>query len=225
MNKVGKGMKILVGIIIAIVIIVIAGFAVYFVAFTPKVKTTSINAVNQQAVQNVTQKFSPEALANNVQTVNGKKQISLTTEDLSNVAAYAVSKSSSASKIITGVKVQPEGNNVVVYATGKLKGVSSQAKITFNVTDQNGQPTLKYDSGKVGFISIPESEVLSKIPNNQYVTVNPQSGTITVNPDAIAGHTIEGINTNDSNLNLVLGSGSDTSTNTDSSTNSTNPQS
>lgn len=212
-------MKIIVGIIIAIVIIVVAALAVYFVAFTPKVQTTSINAVNEQEIQGIAQKFSPEALASNIQTVNGKKEISLTTEDLSNIAAYAVSKSPSASKIITGVKVQPEGNNVVLYATGKLKGVSSQAKLTFNVTDQNGQPTLKYDNGKVGFITIPESEVLSKIPNNQYVTVNPQSGTITVNPDAISGHTIEGINTNNSNLNLVLGSGS---TSNNSSTNSQN---
>ncbi|MGL4741273.1 MAG: hypothetical protein ACRC41_10770 [Sarcina sp.] len=201
-----KGPKIIIGIIIAIIIIVIAAFGVYYVSFKPSVSTTPVSAVSQSQVDSVTQKFNPQNIAQNATDLgNGKKQVSLTPEDLSNVAAYAVAKEPSVAKYVTGVKVQPEnGNKVAVYVTGKVKGVSSQAKLNFNVVNQNGQTTLQYDGGKVGFVSIPESELFEKLHDNNYITVNKQSGTVTINPNLISGQQIDSINANSANLNVIL---------------------
>ncbi|MGL5767206.1 MAG: hypothetical protein ACRCX8_16355 [Sarcina sp.] len=201
-----KGPKIIIGIIIAIVIIIVAGFGVYYFSFKPSVSTTPVSAVTEAQINSVTQKFNPQNIAQNATNLgNGKKQVSLTPEDLSNVAAYAVSKEPSVAKYVTGVTVQPENNNqVAVYVTGKLKGVSSQAKLNFNILNENGQTTLQYDGGKVGFISIPQSELFEKLHDNNYITVNKQNGTIVLNPNLINGEQIDSINANSANLNVIL---------------------
>lgn len=201
-----KGPKIVIGIIIAIVIIIVGIFGIYFVSFKPSVDTTSVATANEEQANSVVKKFTSQSISQNAVDVgNGKKEVSLTTQELSNVVAYAVSKEPSVSKYVTGVKVQPEDNNkIAVYATGNLKGVSSQAKLNFTISNDNGQTTLQYNGGKVGFVSIPESELFDKIHDNDYITVNKQNGTITINPDAISGQTIDSINANSSKLNVIL---------------------
>lgn len=201
-----KGPKIIIGIIIAIVIIIVGIFGIYFVSFKPSVSTTSVATANAQEADSVAQKFTPQSIEKNATNVgDGKKEVSLSTQELSNVVAYAVSKQPTASKYVTGVKVQPEeGNKIAVYTTGKVKGVSSQAKLNFNISNDNGQTTLHYDSGKVGFVSIPKSELFDEIHDNEYIKVNKQDGTITINPNAINGQAIDEISANGSKLNVIL---------------------
>ncbi|MGL4450909.1 MAG: hypothetical protein ACRCTZ_06940 [Sarcina sp.] len=198
----GKGAKILIGIIIVILILIGVLAGVYYISFRPSVKTT---AVNGASIATVEQKFNPQELGLNANSINGKKDVQLNSQDLSNLAAYAVSKSPSASKYITGVMVEPiAGNKLNVYVTGKLKGISSQAKLIFNVKSENGNGVLHYDGGKVGFISIPQSVVFDKLRNNGYVTVNDQTGDITINSTNINGANINNMSVNNSGLNLEL---------------------
>lgn len=201
-----KGPKIIIGIIIAILVIVGGIFAVYYISFKPAENTTSVGTASEAQANSVAQKFSPQNIEKEAVSVgDGNKEVSLTGQELSNVVAYAVSKEPSVSKYVTGVKVQPENDNkIAVYATGQLKGVESQAKLDFKVISENGKTMLKYDGGKVGFISIPESELFNRLHDNSYITVDKQNGTITVNPNAISGQTIDGINVDSSNLNVIL---------------------
>ncbi|MGL5574993.1 MAG: hypothetical protein ACRDCW_05485 [Sarcina sp.] len=198
----GKGAKILIGIIIVILILIGVLAGVYYISFRPSVKTT---AVNGASIATVEQKFNPQELGLNANSINGKKDVQLNSQDLSNLAAYAVSKSPSASKYITGVMVEPiAGNKLNVYVTGKLKGISSQAKLIFNVKSENGNGVLHYDGGKVGFISIPQSVVFDKLRNNGYVTVNDQTGDIIINSSNINDANINNMSVNNSGLNLEL---------------------
>lgn len=201
-----KGTKVLIGIIIAIIVIVVGVFAVYYVSFKPHTETVSVATANESNANTVLQKFTPEYIAQNAKNIgNGKKEITLSSEELSNLAANTVAQSSSISKYVTGVKIQPEKDNEVdMYVTGNLKGVSSQAKLEFKVEDKNGQTALEYESGKVGFISIPKKEIFNRLHDNNYITVDSQNGTITINPNAISGQTIAGIKANDSKLHIIF---------------------
>ncbi|WP_297638367.1 hypothetical protein [uncultured Clostridium sp.] len=203
-----KGVKVLIGIIIALIIIIVGVFAVYYISFKPNTETVSVATASESSANAVLQKFTPEYIENNAKNLgNGKKEISLSSDELSNLVAYTVSQSPSISKYVTGVKIQPENDNEVdMYVTGDLKGVSSQAKLTFEVENKNGQTVLEYESGKVGFISIPENELFSRLHDNNYITVNSLDGTIAINPTAISGQTIAGMRVSNSNLNIIFNS-------------------
>lgn len=204
----GKGAKVLIGVIIfiALVIGILAG--VYYVSFRPSVATTSVNGVSETSVATIAQKFNPEQLGIQVTNIQGKKNVQLNSQDLSNLAAYAVSKSPAASKYITGVKVEPTtGNKLNVYVTGKTHGISSQAKLVFNVKSENGKGVLHYDGGKVGFISIPQSVIFDKLKDNGYISVNKETGNITINSANANGININGMHVSNSELNLELKKG------------------
>lgn len=203
-----KGTKVLIGIIIAIIVILVGLFAVYYVSFKPHTETASVATANESSANAVLQKFTPEYIAQNAKDLgNGKKEITLSSDELSNLVAYTVSQSPSISKYVTGVKIQPENDNEVdMYVTGDLKGVSSQAKLTFEIENKNGQTVLEYESGKVGFISIPENELFSRLHDNNYMTVDSLNGTIAINPAAISGQMISGMNVSNSNLNIIFNS-------------------
>ncbi|MGL4655218.1 MAG: hypothetical protein ACRCWM_04930 [Sarcina sp.] len=201
----GKGAKILIGIIVVIVILIGILAGVYYTSFRPSVKTTPVSGASETSVATVAQKFSPAQLGISANDVQGKKDVKLNSQDLSNLAAYAVSKSPSASKYITGVKVEPTtGNKLNVYVTGQVHGVSSQAKLTFNVKSENGKGVLHYDGGKVGFISIPQSAIFDKLKDNGYISVNNQTGDVTINSADANGININGMHVSNSELNLEL---------------------
>ncbi|WP_297522378.1 hypothetical protein [uncultured Clostridium sp.] len=201
-------MKILIGIIIAILIIIGVLFGIYFAAFRPSVETTSVADAGQINISSIAQKFTPQDIVKsigiNTNDINGTKTVKLNSKDLSNLAAYAVSKSPAATKYVTGVKVEPKGKKLDLYLTTKVHGVPSQAKLIFNVKSENGKGVLHYDSGKVGFIPIPQSILFDKLRDNGYITVNKNNGTITINPAAEKGLNIAKMNISNSELNLEL---------------------
>ncbi|MGL4759871.1 MAG: hypothetical protein ACRC6T_03340 [Sarcina sp.] len=200
-----KGPKIFIGIIIFIAIVIAILVGIYYAEFRPKVETTAVSGVSEVSVSSVAQKFTPQSIGINTKDLKENKDVKLNSKDLSNLAAYAVSKSPSASKYITGVKVQPaKDNKLDVYLTGKVKGVESQAKLTFNVKSENGKGVLHYDGGKVGFISIPQSMIFDKLRDNGYINVNKQTGDITINSTTANGLNIDNMHVSNSELNLAL---------------------
>lgn len=203
-----KGVKVLIGIIIALIIIIVGVFVVYYISFKPNTKTVSVATASESSANAVLQKFTPEYIENNAKNLgNGKKEISLSSDELSNLVAYTVSQSPSISKYVTGVKIQPENDNEIdMYVTANVKGVSSQAKLTFEIEKEDGQTVLDYESGNVGFISISENELFSRLRNNNYITVDGQNGTIAINSSAISGQMIAGMNVSNSNLNIIFNS-------------------
>lgn len=197
----GKGKKILIGIIIAIIIIVLAIIGTYYIAFKPKVETAPITQMTQVDKITIANKFKAvEDIAKS--GVKKQANVELTSPELTTMAAEVVSKSPTAKKYITGVKVATDKNHLVLYVTGALNKVSSQAKINFTVKSENGNAVLHYEGGKVGFINIPESEILSRIPNNNYITVDKQDGDIIINPKEKDGLNISDMKINKSNLNI-----------------------
>ncbi|MGL5648402.1 MAG: hypothetical protein ACRDDY_11160 [Clostridium sp.] len=199
-----KGGKVIIGIVIAIIIIVVAIFAVYYISFRPKASTTLVNTASSEMANASLNKLTPEYINTNGAVLpNGNKQVTLSGEELSNIAAYEVSQSPSISKYVTGVKVEPNGNNEIdVYVTGELGGVSSQAKLEFEVQNQQGNVVLEYEDGKVGFVDIPESKLFDRLRDNSYIKVNRANDSIAINSNAINGQTLVGMNVNGSNLNL-----------------------
>lgn len=201
-----KGSKIIIGVIIAIVVIIVVAFAVYYISFRPKMKTTSTSTVNVQSVDGSLNKLTPEYINTKAKTlVSGNKEVSLSQNELTNMVAYGVANSPSVSKYVTGVKVEPKGNDEMdVYVTGNLHGVSSQAKLEFEVHNVGGHVVLEYEDGKVGFVEIPEKELFNRLHDNNYITVNRIDDSISINPNIINGQTLVGMNVDKSNLNLVF---------------------
>ena len=200
-----KGPKIIIGIIIFIALVIAILVGMYYASFKPSVQTTPVSSANVVSVSSVAQKFTPQSVGINTSDMSGKKDVKLNSKDLSNLAAYAVSKSPSASKYITGVKVEPtKDNKVNVYLTGKTHGVSSQAKLTFNVKSENGKGVLHYDGGKVGFIPIPQSVIFDKLRDNGYINVNKQTGNITINSATANGMDIKNMHISNSELNIEM---------------------
>lgn len=199
------GKKILIGIISIIVILIIIICGVYFVSFRPKVETTPVNGTVHINPISIAKKFIPSDIKISNEGISATSDVKLTSPELTNLAAYAISKSPTATKYVTGVKVDTDDNNkLVVYVTGKLNNIPSQAKVDFSVQSKDGSAVLHYDGGKVGFISIPKSLIFSKLRDNNYIQVNENDGDITINPQKIKGLNIKSISVNKSDLDLQL---------------------
>lgn len=201
----GKGKKILIGLISVIIILVIVIVGVYFVSFRPKVETTPVNGTVQVNTVAIAKKFIPSDIKLSKDGVSATSNVKLNSSELTNLAAYAVSKSPTATKYITGLKVATDNNNkLVVYVTGKLNNIPSQAKIDFSVKPEDGSAVLHYDGGKIGFLSIPKSLIFDKLRSNDYIHVDKSNGDITINPQEIKGLNISNISVNKSDLDIQL---------------------
>ncbi|MFR5265530.1 cytochrome c oxidase assembly factor Coa1 family protein [Clostridium sp.] len=201
----GKGKKILIGLISIIIILIIAVIGIYFVSFRPKVETTPVNGTVHVDTVAIAKKFIPSDIKINKNGVSATSNVKLNSSELTNLAAYAVSKSPTATKYITGLKVATDNNNhLVVYVTGKLNNIPSQAKINFSVKSEDGSAVLHYDGGKVGFISIPKSLIFDKLRSNNYIHIDKNNGDITINPQEIKGLNIKDISVNKSDLDIEL---------------------
>lgn len=201
----GKGKKILIGLISVIIILVIVIVGVYFVSFRPKVETTPVNGTVQVNTVAIAKKFIPSDIKLSKDGVSATSNVKLNSSELTNLAAYAVSKSPTATKYITGLKVATDNNNkLVVYVTGKLNNIPSQAKIDFSVKPEDGSAVLHYDGGKIGFLSIPKSLIFDKLRSNNYIQVDKSNGDITINPQEIKGLNISNISVNKSDLDIQL---------------------
>lgn len=201
----GKGKKILIGLISIIIILIIVIVGVYFVSFRPKVETTPVNGTVQVNTVAIAKKFIPSDIKLSKDGVSATSNVKLNSSELTNLAAYAVSKSPTATKYITGLKVATDNNNkLVVYVTGKLNNIPSQAKIDFSVKPENGSAVLHYDGGKIGFLSIPKSLIFDKLRSNDYIHVDRSNGDITINPQEIKGLNISNISVNKSDLDIQL---------------------
>ena len=183
----GKGKKILIGLISIIIILIIAVIGIYFVSFRPKVETTPVNGTVHVDTVAIAKKFIPSDIKINKNGVSATSNVKLNSSELTNLAAYAVSKSPTATKYITGLKV-----------------ATSQAKINFSVKSENGSAVLHYDGGKVGFISIPKSLIFDKLKSNNYIHIDKNNGDITINPQEIKGLNIKDISVNKSDLDIQL---------------------
>lgn len=200
-----KGKKILIGTISTIVILIIIIIGIYFISFKPKVETTPITGTDEVNPTAIAKDFDSSDIKITKDEVTGTSNVKLTSPELTNLVAYAISKSPAATKYVTGVKVDTDNNNkLAVYVTGEVNNISSQAKIDFSIKSQDGSAVLHYDGGKVGFIPIPKSAVFSKLESNGYIQVNKDNGDITINPKDMAGLNIENISVNESELDLKL---------------------
>lgn len=200
----GKGKKILTSIIIIIVVLILAIVGIYYVSFRPKVETTPVSANVPVNVAAIAKKFVPSDISLSSNGISATSNVKLTSPELTNLAAYAVSKSPSATKYITGIKVSPENNNLDVYVTGKLDNVSSQAKLTFSVKSQDGSAVIHYEGGKVGFLSIPQSLIFDKLKSNDAITVDKAKGDIIVNVEKLKGLSVTNMSVNNSELDIDL---------------------
>lgn len=197
--------KALIWILSIIIILVIAIIGLYYISFRPKIETTPVNGTVKVNTFEIAKKFIPSDIHLDRQGIDATSNINLTQDELTNLAAYAVSKSSDITKYVTGLKViTADNNNLIVYITGQLSNISSQARVDFNIKSENGCAVLKYEGGKIGFLPIPESLIFNNLQSNDYIQVNKQDGTITINPKNIKGLNITHLSSDNSGLNLQL---------------------
>lgn len=201
-----KGKKILTSIIVIIIILILAVVGIYFISFKPKVQTTPVSGNVPVNVAAIAKKFIPSDIKLTSNGINATSNVKLTSPELTNLAAYAVSKSPAATKYVTGVKVATENNKLAVYVTGQLHDVSSQAKLNFSVKSQDGSAVLHYEGGKIGFLSIPQSLIFDKLKSNNYITVDKANSDIIVNVKKLKGLSITNMSVNNSDLDIVLNS-------------------
>ncbi|MGL4990921.1 MAG: hypothetical protein ACRC57_07150 [Sarcina sp.] len=198
-----KGTKIFIGIIIFIVVVIALLIGIYYTQISPSVDTTPINNA-QVNVNEIAKKFIPQDIDISLNGISAKSNVQLSSKELTDMAAYAISKSPSAAKYVEGIKVEPNGNNLVLYITAAYKGIPAQAKVVFSVQSVNGNGVLKYDYGNVGFISIPKSIIFNNLDSNEYISINKQDGSITINTDKLKGIKIGNMSINGSNLEIDL---------------------
>lgn len=201
--KLKKGIKIVIGVIIFVIVIIALFIGIYYTQISPRVDTTPINNV-QINVNEIVKKFIPQDIDISLNGISAKSNVKLDSKELTDMAAYAISKSPSASKYVKGIKVEPNGNNLNLYVTVAYKGIPAQAKLVFSVQSVNGNGVLKYDYGSVGFISIPKNIIFDSLDSNEYISINKQDASITISTDKLKGIKIGGMSINGSNLEIDL---------------------
>lgn len=200
----GKAKKIIIGIIIFIIAIAILLVGVYFAEFKPTVATTPINSQVQINEGKLIEKFIPTNVNLSLKGISAESDVKISFEELTNLAAYTISKDANIEKFIKGIKITTENNNLVVYVTVEKFGIPVQAKAVFSVLAQNGDGILHFDSANVGFISIPKNAIFNGLTDNEFVQFNEQSGDIILHPANLNNIEITGLSIQDTNLDMKV---------------------
>ncbi|MGL4741831.1 MAG: DUF2140 family protein [Sarcina sp.] len=181
----GKGKKIGFSLIIAIILIIIALVGTYFISFRPTITTTPISQTLNINKFKLLKEILPDNIELNSSGISATSNIRLTSSDLTNLTAYALSVSPTIEKYVKGVQIGFENNKIILYTTVQYLGIPVQAKIILIPSSKDGSGILHYESGSIGFLSLPQNyifnELSTALSTNDYIQIDPITKDIIIN--------------------------------------------
>lgn len=203
-----KGKKIGLSIIIAIILIIITLVGTYFVSFKPSITTTPVSQnLNINKIK-LLQEIIPDDIHLNASGITATSNIKLSSNDLTNLTAYALSTSPTAEKYIKGVLIRFDNNKLVLYTTIEYWGIPVQAKIILVPSAKDGTGVLHYESGTVGFLNLPENYIFNTLSaalsDNNYIQINPNTKDIIINFKTLQQLKIKDFKISNDTIDLTL---------------------
>ncbi|MGL4762838.1 MAG: hypothetical protein ACRCWG_15555 [Sarcina sp.] len=199
-----KGKKILVTILSIIVALIIATIITYYVSFSPKVATTPVTSNIQINELNLIKKFIPTDVNLNLKGITAKSDAQFSSQELTDLAIYAVNQSPEAKQYVTGLQVKILDGNVIIYITVNYKGIPFEGKLVFEPYAKDGKGILHYVSGNIGFIQIPKNIIFNSLVDNPIIHFNKTVGDIILHFDNLGQIQIENISTKDDNIDIMF---------------------
>ena len=196
----GKGKKIFLGIIIAIAIIIIGIIATYYISFSPKTATTSIDTPIEINQLNLAKKFIPKDIGLSFTGITATSNTVFSSQELTELAILAVQQIPEAKEYVTGLKVTIENDDVVIYAPIKYHGIPLEARFIFKPYAKDGKGIFHYESGNIGFIQIPKDVIFEKMSDNSIVQFNKTNGDIILHFNEIKQITVTDLYAKNSNI-------------------------
>ncbi|MGL5416531.1 MAG: hypothetical protein ACRDAU_12780 [Clostridium sp.] len=195
--------KVVIGIIIFILVVILSTFAVYEFSFKPKVPVTSSNSVVSLTEWNLTKKFLPKDINLSLSQISATSDTNFTSEELTELFIAVVQESPELSQYVQGLQVKIDDNNKIeLYVNILYKSIPVQAHLIFNCTAINGKGILHYDSGNIGFISIPQNLLFQNAQNNNIFQFDKSEGNIILSFPSIKNLDVQSMTTSNDNLNI-----------------------
>lgn len=197
--------KFLIGLVVVICIIFLIIFGVYKFSFKPTVPVTPLDSPTTMTQWDLAKKFIPDNVSLSLKGITATSNTNFSNEELTEVFISAFKENPTIAKYVQGLSVQATNNNTIdVYANVEYNGIPAQAKLTFKCTAENGQGIFHYESGKVGFISIPKEMLFDHLHDNSVIAVNKENSDIILRFSFIKNIDIQSLSTSNGNLNIVF---------------------
>lgn len=195
--------KFIIGILVFILILILGGFCIYNFSFKPQVEVTSLDSPSTLTEWDLAKKFIPKDIDFSLSGLSATSDTNFSDADLTSLFIAVIKNDPNLAEYVTGLQVNMENNNTIdIYVNLKYKNIPIQAHLIFNCMAVNGKGILHYESGKVGFISIPKDTLFSQAKDNDIFQFNKTEGDIILSFPSIKYLNVRDMSSTMNNLNI-----------------------
>ncbi|WP_317310065.1 hypothetical protein [Clostridium thermobutyricum] len=195
--------KFLIGLVVVICILFLAIFGVYKFSFKPSVPVTPLDSPSTMTQLDLAKKFIPNNISLSLTGITATSNTNFSNDELTDLFISAFKDNPKISEYVKGLSVQAANNNTIyIYADINYKDIPVQAKLTFKCSAEDGKGIFHYESGKVGFISIPKEMLFDHLHDNSIIAVNKANSDIILRFSVLKNINIQSLSTTNGNLNI-----------------------
>lgn len=170
----------LISFILSLLFLIGCTFLVYKLSFAPKGTVTLLTEASPIDNRELLKKFIPNDINFSIKEIAVSSNTSFSSGELTNLAVNTLKDNVDNINYLEGVDLSFEDNLLKVKSHINYRGIPLECNLFFSVKAIDGNGVIKFEKGKLGFISLDPDSFMEYIPQSDFLTLDSQENEIII---------------------------------------------